>query len=64
MIGPVVAATLAGVSALAQGGVIPWLPGAIAFISALRLSIDNLIGPLVLGQAAQVHPVVVIFAFA
>ena len=64
VIGPVVAATLAGVAAFAQGGGVPWFVGAIAFITALRLSIDNLVGPLVLGQAARVHPVVVIFAFA
>jgi len=29
----------------------------------LRLSIDNLVGPLVLGQAARLHPVVIIGAF-
>lgn len=54
VIGPVVAATLAGVSAFAQDGGIVWLAGAIAFITAPRLSIDNRIGPLVLGQAARV----------
>lgn len=64
VIGPVIAATLAGIAAFSQGGGIPWFAGAIAFITALRLSIDNLVGPLVLGQAARVHPVVVIFAFA
>lgn len=37
--------------------------GLIAFIVALRLSIDQIVGPLVLGQAAYVHPIVVIFAF-
>lgn len=37
--------------------------GLIAFIVALRLSIDQVLGPLVLGQAAYVHPIVVIFAF-
>jgi predicted PurR-regulated permease PerM len=63
MVGPVIAATLAGTAAFAQGGGIPWFTGAIGFIIALRLSIDNLVGPLVLGQAARVHPVVVIFAF-
>jgi predicted PurR-regulated permease PerM len=64
VIGPVAAATLAGVAVFAQGGGISWFAGAIAFIIALRLSIDNLVGPLVLGRAARVHPVVVIFAFA
>lgn len=64
VIGPVIAATLAGFAAFAVGGGIPWFVGAIGFITALRLSIDNLVGPLVLGQAARVHPVVVMFAFA
>jgi predicted PurR-regulated permease PerM len=34
-----------------------------AFAVALRLSIDNLVGPLVLGRAGRVHPVIVIFSF-
>jgi predicted PurR-regulated permease PerM len=34
-----------------------------AFAIGLRLSIDNLVGPLVLGKAARVHPVVVIGSF-
>ena len=35
----------------------------IGFAIALRLSIDNLVGPLVLGEAARIHPVVVIISF-
>jgi predicted PurR-regulated permease PerM len=34
-----------------------------AYAIGLRLVIDNLFGPLVLGQAARVHPVVIIIAF-
>jgi predicted PurR-regulated permease PerM len=34
-----------------------------AFAVALRLSIDNLIGPLILGRAGHVHPVIVMFSF-
>ena len=33
------------------------------YATALRLSIDQLVGPLVLGKAAQVHPTLVIFCF-
>lgn len=33
------------------------------FVVALRLSIDNLVGPLVLGQATRLHPVVIIAGF-
>ncbi|HEX3881075.1 MAG TPA: AI-2E family transporter [Stellaceae bacterium] len=62
-IGPVTAAVLAAVAAFQHGAGIAGVVGPIAFIIVLRLSIDNLVGPLVLGQAARVHPVVVIFAF-
>ncbi|HTV89328.1 MAG TPA: AI-2E family transporter [Stellaceae bacterium] len=34
-----------------------------AFAIALRLSIDNLIAPIVLGKAGRIHPVIVIFSF-
>lgn len=62
-IGPVTAAVLAALAAFEHGGGLTGMAGPIAFIIALRLSIDNLVGPLVLGQAARVHPVVVMFAF-
>lgn len=63
VIGPATAAALAAAAAFQHGAGIAQLVGPIAFIIALRLSIDNLVGPLVLGQAARVHPVVVMFAF-
>jgi predicted PurR-regulated permease PerM len=37
--------------------------GLAGFAIALRLSIDQIVGPLVLGRAAQLHPVVIIFSF-
>src|SRR5947208_1534132 len=33
------------------------------FAIALRLSVDNVVGPIVLGEAARIHPVVVIMSF-
>jgi len=33
------------------------------FAIALRVSIDNVVGPIVLGEAAHIHPVVVIMSF-
>jgi predicted PurR-regulated permease PerM len=33
------------------------------YATALRLSIDQLLGPIVLGTAAHVHPVLIIFCF-
>lgn len=63
VIGPASSALLAGVVALSQArGIGPIISYAI-YAAVLRLSIDQLIGPLVLGAAARLHPVVIIFAF-
>lgn len=64
VLGPVIAATLAAGAAFQHGTYAAMgLVAPVGFIVALRLSIDNLVGPLVLGQAARLHPVVVMFAF-
>lgn len=62
VIGPLVSASLVAIIAIQQSGIIT---AALLFgyAIALRLSIDNLVGPLVLGEAARVHPVVVIISF-
>jgi predicted PurR-regulated permease PerM len=62
VVGPISAAILVGIVALQQ----ETLQAAallVGFVIALRLSIDNIIGPIVLGQAARLHPVVVIAGF-
>jgi predicted PurR-regulated permease PerM len=62
VLGPITAAALVGIMAAQQAT----LAGAallMAFVLFLRLSIDNLVGPLVLGQAARLHPVVIIAGF-
>lgn len=61
-IGPMASAILMAMVALEQGSLAEGL-GLMAFVLALRLSIDNLIGPILLGRAARLHPVVVIFSF-
>jgi predicted PurR-regulated permease PerM len=62
VIGPAVSLVLVGLSAMQQTTVLTMV-GLAAFAIALRLSIDQIVGPLVLGRAAQLHPVVIIFAF-
>jgi len=63
MVGPVAAAVIAGLVAMRYAtGIGPIIAYAI-YATALRLSIDQLFGPIVLGAAARVHPVVVIFCF-
>lgn len=61
-IGPAVSMAIAGLVAIQRASVMGTL-FLMAFALGLRLSIDNLFGPLVLGQAARVHPVVIIICF-
>ncbi len=62
VVGPFASGTIVGLIAVQQGSI-----GAAAllfgFAIALRLSIDNVVGPLVLGEAARIHPVIVIISF-
>src|SRR5438270_4098580 len=51
VIGPLAAATLVGLTAVQQSTLSAAL-ALIGFVIALRLSIDNIVGPLVLGQVA------------
>jgi predicted PurR-regulated permease PerM len=63
VIGPLAAIVVASLAAMraAHG---PWdLFNYAVYATVLRLSIDQLIGPLVLGTAVRVHPVLVIFCF-
>jgi predicted PurR-regulated permease PerM len=63
VIGPTLAAVIAGlVSLRTASGVINIFEYAI-YATVLRLSIDQLVGPVVLGRAAHVHPVLIIFCF-
>lgn len=63
VIGPLAAAVIAGLVAVRYAaGLGPIIAYAI-YATALRLSIDQLLGPVVLGAAARVHPVAVIFCF-
>jgi predicted PurR-regulated permease PerM len=62
VIGPFASAAIVGLTAVQQGSI--WAAAILfGFAIALRLSIDNVVGPLVLGEAARVHPVVVIISF-
>jgi predicted PurR-regulated permease PerM len=62
MIGPMTSAGLVGLLALEQHGF--WAVIAFAvYVTVFRLLIDRLVGPIVLGSAARLHPAVVMFAF-
>ncbi len=63
VIGSTAAAIIAGLVSLRTAtGIINIVEYAI-YATVLRLSIDQLVGPIVLGRAAQVHPVLIIFCF-
>jgi predicted PurR-regulated permease PerM len=62
VVGPLTSAALVGIVALQQAS-LNETALLVGFVIGLRLSIDNLVGPLVLGQAARLHPVVIIAGF-
>jgi predicted PurR-regulated permease PerM len=63
VIGPAASGVIVGLAAV-QAAKGAWsIVLFIIYAVALRLSIDDLVGPLVLGRASSIHPVVVIFCF-
>jgi predicted PurR-regulated permease PerM len=62
VIGPIASAALVSGAALSKGGV-PALLMFLIFYIVLRLVIDQGVGPLILGRAARLHPVVILFVF-
>jgi predicted PurR-regulated permease PerM len=61
LVGPIAAAVIAGLVALRHANGIGPIVAYAIYATALRLSIDQLLAPIVLGAAARLHPVVVIF---
>ena len=62
VLGPATSIALVALAAAQQSSLFS-MAGLVAFAIALRLSIDQLVGPLVLGRATYLHPAVIIFAF-
>ncbi len=63
MIGPLAAAAIAGLVAVRYATGIGPIVSYALYAAALRLSIDQMLGPLVLGAAARVHPALIILCF-
>jgi predicted PurR-regulated permease PerM len=63
VIGPVVSAVVAGLVAVMHAQTLWSILAYVIYATALRLSIDQLVGPIVLGKAARVHPSLIIFCF-
>jgi predicted PurR-regulated permease PerM len=63
VVGPVASATIAGLVAVGQAQSSWNIIEYIIYAIALRISIDEFFGPIVLGEAAYIRPVLVIFCF-
>lgn len=63
IVGPAIAAVIAALVALQHNSGLGAIIGYAVYLTALRLSIDQLFGPLVLGAAGRVHPALIIFCF-
>jgi predicted PurR-regulated permease PerM len=63
VVGPTSAAIIAGLISLRTATGFMSILNYTLYATALRLSIDQLVGPIVLGTAAHVHPVLIIFCF-
>jgi predicted PurR-regulated permease PerM len=63
VVGPTSAAIIAGLVALRSATGLTSIFAYALYATVLRLSIDQLVGPIVLGRAAHVHPALIIFCF-
>lgn len=63
VIGPGASAVIAGLVAIHNAAGVGAIIAYALYATALRISIDQLFGPLALGTAARLHPVLVIFCF-
>ena len=63
VIGPTSAAVIAGLVSLRTATGLGSILAYALYATLLRLSIDQIVAPIVLGRAAHVHPVLIIFCF-
>jgi predicted PurR-regulated permease PerM len=63
VVGPTSAAIIAGLVSLRTATGIASILAYAIYATVLRLSIDQIVGPIVLGRAANLHPVLIIFCF-
>ncbi|MGH6777494.1 MAG: AI-2E family transporter [Bradyrhizobium sp.] len=63
IVGPALAAAIVGLVALQHNFGLRVLVEFAIYLTALRLSIDQFFGPVILGAAGRVHPVLIIFCF-
>ena len=61
--GPIASAVIAAIVAFEVADGTSEVIAFVIYAAVLRLSIDQIVGPLVLGRAGRIHPVLVIFCF-
>jgi len=61
LIGPITAAVIVGLVAVHDASGVGAIIAYVAYATVLRISIDEVLAPVVLGRAARLHAVVVIF---
>jgi predicted PurR-regulated permease PerM len=61
--GPIASAVVAAIVAFEVADSTSEVIAFVIYAAVLRLSIDQIVGPLVLGRAGRIHPVLVIFCF-
>lgn len=59
--GPALSIIVGGIAAIRYASGVGLILGYAIYATALRISIDQLLGPIVLGAAARLHPTVIIF---
>lgn len=62
IVGPVTSFLLASLAGFLSGG-LPIMVEALGVYGVMRLTVDNLVGPLILGRAVYLNPIVVLFSF-
>ncbi len=63
VVGPAASAVIAGIVAIQSSKSLAGVLAYAAYATMLRVVVDNVIGPIVLGRAGRIHPVLVIFCF-
>ena len=63
VVGPAASIVLFGAAAVVEGHSLWTFASFMGLAVFLRISVDNVVGPLVLGKAVTLHPVVIIIAF-
>lgn len=61
VVGPLLSATLAGFAAIRGAHGYGEVVAYIVYATVLRISIDEFVGPLILGRAGRIHPTLIIF---